>query len=346
MSAPHDAPGAPSRNGVAERAPVPAATDVDRPVGDRGRAAPWSPWIVGGAVLGLALGAALLVYAPKRFAGGATVLLRSASDGGGSLLSRLGVPAELAPRSLGSAIKSPMETELQLLGSRAVLGRVSDSLGLQVRMLSPGDVPPWRLLAPRAYPGSFRKVRLRFVRESSGAYHVVGRDVDARIAPGRPLATPYGALALATGTLPSQFEVQLLDREDALTRLDERVDVEKSGGEVARVGYAAPTRCRPPRCPTPMVAAYLERRRTTDRSVNQHRAEFLERRSTASGGSSRRRGRAAHASRSRAVSSIPSWWAGSSSSPRQACAEQLARASRSRARRARPAAAPGAAAGA
>ena len=232
--------------------------------------------IAGATLLGLAAAAGVLAFAPKRFAGGATVLLRSANEGGCSLLSRLGVPAELAPASLGSAMKSPMETELQLLASNAVLGTVSDSLGLQVRVLEPAGVAPWRLLTPRSYPGAWKKVRLSFARAGGDGYTVTGRDVDGTIAPGRPLRTPYGTLTLAAGTLPPSFEIQLLDREDALERLGERVNVEKAGGEVARVGYAAPDSLSAMAVPNAVVATYLQRRRTTDRGTNQHRVEFLE----------------------------------------------------------------------
>ena len=253
-----------------------AATDVIDLAEIGGALRRGAGWIVGAAILGLAAAGAVLAFAPRRFSSGATVLLRSSSEGGGSLLSRLGVPAELAPASLGSAIKSPLETELQILESRAVLGTVSDSLGLQVRVLSPEGVPPWRLLAPHPYPGSFRKLRLRFERVAGDRYRVTGRDVAGEIAPGRPLATPAGTLQLASGPLPPAFEVQLLDREDALERLTDRVAVEKAGGEVARVGYAAPDSLSAGAVPNAVVAVYLERRRTTDRGVNQHRAEFLE----------------------------------------------------------------------
>jgi uncharacterized protein involved in exopolysaccharide biosynthesis len=271
-------------SGRAERAPADgietpgrvAATDVIDFAEIAGALRRGRRLIAGASLLGLAAAVGVLAFAPKRFAGGATVLLRSANEGGGSLLSRLGVPAELAPASLGSAMKSPMETELQLLGSDAVLGRVSDSLGLQVRVLSPEGVPPWRLLQPRGYPGSWKKVRLSFTRTGTAAYQVTGRDVSGTIAPGRPLQTPYGALTLAPGELPQAFELQLLDREDALERLRARVDVAKAGGEVARVGYAAPDSLSAMEVPNAVVAMYLQRRRTTDRGTNQHRVEFLE----------------------------------------------------------------------
>jgi hypothetical protein len=44
---------------------------------------------------------------------------------------------------------------------------------------------------------------------------------------------------------------------------------------VARVGYAAPDSLSAAAVPNAIVAAYLQRRRTTDRGVNQHRAEFV-----------------------------------------------------------------------
>ncbi|MDF1502333.1 Wzz/FepE/Etk N-terminal domain-containing protein, partial [Roseisolibacter sp. H3M3-2] len=226
------------------------------------------------ALLGVAAAGAVLAWAPRRYEGAATVLLRSAQDAGGSLLGRLGVPAELAPGGLGSALKSPMETELEILASNSVIGRVSDSLGLQVRVLSPAGRAPWTLLAPRAYAGSFRKVKLTFEREGAG-YRVRGRGVDGVVSPAAPLTTSYGTLALAPGALPPAFEVQLLDREDALERLRKRVGVDKTGGEVASVAFAAPDSLSAAAVPNAIVEAYLQRRRTTDRGVNQHRAEFV-----------------------------------------------------------------------
>jgi tyrosine-protein kinase Etk/Wzc len=201
------------------------------------------------ALLGAAAAGAVVAWAPRRYEGAATVLLRSSQDAGGSLLGRLGVPAELAPGGLGSALKSPMETELEILASRSVLGAVSDSLGLQVRVLSPKGRPSWSLLAPHPYPGSFRKLRLTLEREGAG-YRVRGRGVDGVVTSGAPLATPVGTLVLAPGALPSRFEVQLLDREDALERLGERVSVENRGARWPASATPRPTPCRPPRCPT------------------------------------------------------------------------------------------------
>ena len=226
-------------------------------------------------LLGAALAAAVLLWAPRRFDGAASIVVRSASDASSSLLGRIGLPTDLAPAALGNAIKSPLETELQILESRAVLGAVIDSLGLQVRVISPRGAAPWQLLRPAVYPGAFRKRTLRFER-TAGGYEVTGPDVRGTIAPGRPLVTPIGTLRLADGPLPGSFRVQLLDREDALRRLTERSSIEKAGGEVVLIGHGAGDSLSAAAVPNAIVATYLERRRTTDRSVNRYRAEFLE----------------------------------------------------------------------
>jgi uncharacterized protein involved in exopolysaccharide biosynthesis len=225
-------------------------------------------------LLGALAAVAVLLWAPRRFDGAASIVVRSAADPSSSLLGRLGLPSELAPSALAGAIKSPLETELQILESRAVLGPVIDSLGLQVRVLAPRGHAPWQLLRPTVYPGAFKKRTLRFERVADG-YEVTGPGVRGRVAPGRPLVTPVGTLRLADGPLPASFTVQLLDHEDALRRLGEHAAIAKAGGEVVRVGYGAPDSLSAAAVPNAIVKTYLARRVTTDRSVNQYRAEFL-----------------------------------------------------------------------
>lgn len=230
--------------------------------------------ILGATVLAAVAGAAVLVFAPRRYDGSATVLVRDRDDAGGSLLARIGVSAELAPAALGSQLKSSMETELQILGSRSLLGAVSDSLGLQARVVEPTGIAPWRLLRPHAYPGSFAKRRLRFTRDGDG-FRVRGQGVDGRVGPGRPLALEIGTLSLAPEPLPATFEIELLDREDGVKRLVKRLDVSKTGGDVARLSFAAPDSLSAEAVPNALIASYLARRKTVDRGVNQHRAEFV-----------------------------------------------------------------------
>ena len=223
------------------------------------------------ALLGTLAAVAVLLWAPRQFVGAASVVVRSAAPPGASLLGRLGIPAELAPASVGDALSSPLETELQVVGSRAVVGGALDSLGLQVRVVAPRERAPWQLLRPVPRPGAFRRVTLTFERVGD-VYRVRGRGVAVDVAPGRPGNTPYGPLVLADGALPDRFRVQLLDREDALRALDRRLDVAKAGGEVVRIGYAAPDSLSAAAVPNAIVAGYLARRRTTDRSVNEYRA--------------------------------------------------------------------------
>ena len=79
-------------------------------------------FVVGWIAAGLAIGGLVLLLWPRSFEGRASVLLRAASDGGTSFLSRVGVPSEVTSGLLGAAVKSPLETELQLLQSRSILG--------------------------------------------------------------------------------------------------------------------------------------------------------------------------------------------------------------------------------
>ena len=230
--------------------------------------------IVGTAIVGILAAGAVLLWAPRRFQGAASVVLKSASDPSTSLLGRLGIPTDIAPSTLTGSLKSPLETELAVLQSHAVLGAVSDSLGLQVRVLEPSGAAPWQLLRPAAYAGSFKKRTLRFDRDGS-AYRVSGPNVRGELAPGRALPIDVGTLTLADGPLPQHFEVQLLDREDALARLSQRVGVDKTGGEVVTVAYAAPDSLSAAAVPNAIVDTYLGRRHTVDRGVNQTRAEFL-----------------------------------------------------------------------
>ncbi|MDP3772820.1 MAG: Wzz/FepE/Etk N-terminal domain-containing protein, partial [Gemmatimonadales bacterium] len=93
--------------------------------------------IAAGVAVGLLAAVAALLVVRRQFEGTATVLLKSAQEAGGSLVSRMGLPADLLPASLSTSLRSQIETEIEVLSSRAVIGRVVDSLGLQARVLEP-----------------------------------------------------------------------------------------------------------------------------------------------------------------------------------------------------------------
>jgi uncharacterized protein involved in exopolysaccharide biosynthesis len=226
--------------------------------------------------LGVAAAFGVLVLAPRRFTGSASLLLRSTTDPTGSILSRVGIPTDLAPTALGNSLKSPLETELQILVSRDVLGTVVDSLGLQARVLGRAGVPSRALVVPTTYPGSFRRRTYTFERQRDGRYRVSGPDTALLAAPGSPVRLPIvGPVTIAPAAPLARFQIKFEDREDAITRLSESLGVDKKGGEVAGLTYAGPDSLTAAAVPNAIVSTYLDRRRTVDRGVNERRYEFL-----------------------------------------------------------------------
>ncbi len=70
---------------------------------------------------------------------------------------------------------------------------------------------------------------------------------------------------------------KLVDREDAIDDLAERLSVDIVGGEAVEIVYRSRDSLSAALVPNLMAARYLERRKTVDRGLNQRRAEFLER---------------------------------------------------------------------
>ena len=235
----------------------------------------------------------VIAFGPRRFSGTASVVVRTSGDAGGSLLSR--VAGEMAGGNgsggsgggsgSGGAIAggvsailggggSPLETEVQILQSVAVLAAVVDSLEMQVEPLSPRGLPSNVFVRAVRLPGPFKRLDLEFNRTSTGQFRVSGRGVDAMVAAGAMLTTPVGSLTLHD-SLPSDFTLRLLDREDALKRVAENFAVKKAGGEVLRASFRARDSITAADVPNVALAEYLARKKTSDRGVNANRAEFL-----------------------------------------------------------------------
>jgi uncharacterized protein involved in exopolysaccharide biosynthesis len=90
-----------------------------------------------------------------------------------------------------------------------------------------------------------------------------------------PVKLAVGSITLhATGT-PNDFELVLRDREDAISRFEKYLSVDKAGGEVVRVNYRGDDSLTAAVAANALIANYLARRTTTDRGINQHRVEFL-----------------------------------------------------------------------
>jgi tyrosine-protein kinase Etk/Wzc len=98
--------------------------------------------------------------------------------------------------------------------------------------------------------------------------------VDTTVAPGAALRTFLGVIVLRD-VLPPRFTLQLTDREDALKRVSKDFVVKKAGGEVLRVTFRAPDSVTAAAVPNVALTEYLTRKKTSDRGVNAHRAEFL-----------------------------------------------------------------------
>ena len=233
--------------------------------------------VAAGVAVGLLAAVAALLFLRPQFEGTATVLLKSTEEGGSSLASRMGaLPAGLLAPAVSASLGSQLETEVAILSSRAVLGRVVDSLGLQARVLRPVGTPSGAILVPATYPGSFKPLTYLFEREGDARrYRVRGPGVQAIATAGEPVQLAAGVVTLRREGLPPSFVVRFFDLEDAITRAFKQLKVGKPKGEVAQITFRADDSLTAAAAPNAAIAIYLERRKTTDRGTNQRRLEFL-----------------------------------------------------------------------
>lgn len=231
--------------------------------------------IVGFTVLGAVGAAAVIAFAPRRFTTTSSIVLRTGSDASGSVLARLAGGLGDAGGLLGGSLKSPIETEMQILSSRAVVGAVVDSLRLQVRVTKPAGTPPASLVADYQLNALFAPVTLRLTRQGAG-YTISGPNgLSAQATPGVPVNLPIGSITLRSDLRVGEMSFQVRDRADAIDRVNSRLTITKAGGEVAGVNYSGDDSLTSAAVPNQLIATYLARRKTTDRGVNQHRVEFL-----------------------------------------------------------------------
>jgi tyrosine-protein kinase Etk/Wzc len=234
--------------------------------------------VLGSVAVCLALALLVILFGPRRFEGKASAIVRSA-DPSSSLLARLGGDAlgGAAAGAAGALLgvgSSQIETEIQILESKSVLGEVVDSLQLQIQVREPEGVPSSRLVRSTRLPGSFRRLDLRFQRTGGGEFKVTGDGVGTTVAAGGIVATPVGILTLRE-SLPARFALRLLDHEDAVKQVGKHLDVKKAGGEVLAVSYRAADSITAAAVPNAALSTYLTRKKTSDRGVNAHRVEFL-----------------------------------------------------------------------
>jgi uncharacterized protein involved in exopolysaccharide biosynthesis len=228
--------------------------------------------IVAFTVLGIVAAVAVDLFAPRQYTARATVILKPGA-GGTSVAEAAGIGG-LAGGLLGN--KSSMETELQIMSSRAVVGQIVDSLRLQAIVQAPKPIASAGVLRRVDAPGSFKPVAYDFVLGSDGAYAVSGGQQQLRMRPGSPLVTAGGTFVFSTThPLPREFHVDLLDREEAIDRVQKRLVVDVQKGEVAAITYVGGDSVTAALVPNLLLDVYFDRRRGTDRGVNQRRVEFL-----------------------------------------------------------------------
>lgn len=235
-------------------------------------------WIAGGALLGTLLALAVILWAPRRYRGEATILLKGSTANTASQLGSGSSDDNENP--LGSLVSvlslgSGFDTELEILGSRSVLSAVSDSLGLQAQIVEPRGVPVGALFSRVEVAHGARERMLHLNRDGDG-YRLAGAP-GTRLVAGERARLGDVALTLRGGApLPPELRIHVEDLDATVERLRDEIRIDRAAGDVAEVAYRAPDPVTAAAVPNAIMAQYLRRRRTVDRGVNQHQYEFLQ----------------------------------------------------------------------
>jgi capsular exopolysaccharide synthesis family protein len=186
-------------------------------------------WILAcGALLGTGA-AALLVARPEPLYDAST-LIRVQEQGGG-----------MAGLTLGSG--SHLETEMQVIRSRTVVGAVVDSLQLQLRLLAPEGVSRDAVLAGFRLPADAAPGTLRLIRASDELFTVSEADTEqvlgtARI--GQEMRLGGVVLVLADGAAAHpEIQIGIRSRERAVDALVAALEITRPtrNADIIRVGY-------------------------------------------------------------------------------------------------------------
>ena len=226
--------------------------------------------------LGALGGLAVLTFAPRRFAGSASIVVKATpTSGATSVLAKLGLGLGDAAPALGAP--APLETEIAILSSRVLVGGVIDSLQLQADVTSPRSVAGRDVVSQMHLASAFRKVKYTVDQISGANYELTAGDKHFTAQAGQPVTLPQGTIVLRADTiLPPRFALLLLDREDAIAATQRRLSIsKKTGSEVLTVTFQASDSTTAAAVPNALVADYLVRRRTVDRGTNTYRAAFL-----------------------------------------------------------------------
>jgi uncharacterized protein involved in exopolysaccharide biosynthesis len=233
-------------------------------------------WILLGAATLFGIGAAVVVLwlAPPVWTANAAVLVHQGSSLTGGLEDQLGAAGARAATLLGGDLRSSVETDIALMRSRELIGEVVDSLRLQVVVADPAGTPSASVVTSTRLATTFRPLKLKLERTPAGMIHLRGPNLDTTVAPETDVPLKGGTIRFAK-TIPSSLTLRVLDREDAITRADKRLDVARRGGEVVRVSWRGDDSLSAPAAANLLIERYLLRRRDVDASTDQHRLEFV-----------------------------------------------------------------------
>jgi uncharacterized protein involved in exopolysaccharide biosynthesis len=225
--------------------------------------------------LGIAGAGMVLLFATRRFEGKSTILAKGGSTGGTSIINRITGVGDLLGGLSSLTGASGLETELQVLRSRALAGEVVDSLQLQVRVREPEGTAATAVVTRSEFVGAFAPRTLRIERVRNGSYRATWNDSTFQADLAKPLVLDVGSITFRGASLPPKLELRVLDREDAITRYGKRLNATKAGGDVAKIVFQAEDSVTAAAATNALVEFYLRRRKTLDRGVNQRRVEFV-----------------------------------------------------------------------
>lgn len=226
-------------------------------------------------IVGVIGSAAVVLFAPRKFDGKASVLARGGSQNGGSISGRMTGIGELLGGLGGLGLGGSIETELQVLRSRALAGQLVDSLQLQLRVRDPAGTPPLALVEGSKLLGSFEPHKYRFERGQNGNFRTTRDGKPYELTPGQPGSLDLGSLTLRPGNLPARFEVTIMDREDAVDRVSRSLTTTKAGGDIAKIVYRGDDSLTAAAGANALVKFYLDLKKTTDRGTNARKVEYV-----------------------------------------------------------------------
>jgi tyrosine-protein kinase Etk/Wzc len=238
--------------------------------------------VLGWTLAGILAALAVILFAAPKFAGRASLVLRTENNSGpgSSMAAAISAMSDVGAAVSGgglSQLKTTTETEVDILQSRSMAGLLVDSLRLQAFVRAPRSVAPAHVFTAVRLPGSFRKVSYTFTRnatdQSSFAYRANGDSGVAHV--GQPAKLAIGEVSVAPTATAAEYTVDFLDREDAITMVTEHLDFDKLKTDVAHFEYRASDSVTAAAVPNLLLSLYMERRKGIDRGVNQRRAEFL-----------------------------------------------------------------------